>query len=196
MKISTMILIASAALLAGGVGKRTLAKNGIDLKHALFFVLCMLVMSAFTVIPSDESEAAAACVLLAGWLFGNAYNGLYDKRSNAMIIPLSMLSALALYPITNANALLGMASTAFLSSALTLLFGVPFGLAVSGCIPVFAAFVSYLISVMGSGYGTVELTEACFSCQLISSAGTILAGMMSASRSSQSKHVPQTAGDL
>lgn len=166
MRISTMLIIVMSLFILGGIGRRSLYSIGIDGKHALFFLLCVILTHRFTVELNDELSFSFGCILLAAWTFGAAFGAGKIPAIRYFIIPISAACGAACMALYSSDikltALISLipAAVCIFADALT-------AFALAGSLPVFAGTASYAYGMITRGYGSFELTENCLTAQLL-----------------------------
>lgn len=165
MRISTMLILISAALMLGGVGSRTLSAHGIGRRCALFFLLAVAVLDRYTLYPADDIAVSPACIIAAAWLFGNAFAQGSGARLPAASLPYSIALGFATAPLAASGGEWACYAAGLAPALLTLPLGIGHGLSAAALTPVFAELVCFA-GAAPSAAAALELTEYCLSAQL------------------------------
>lgn len=164
MRISVMLILISALMLASGAEGEGLEKLGITRKNGLFFLLCALALGSFSVSVTYEAEVSPACLSIAVWLFGFSFTG--KSRARALLsLPVSLIIGIITSPLLAIDG----EWTAYLCGVCavpSLLFGPFCGISTAALAPAWAELCRYSYVTAGGGFAVLELTEKAISAQL------------------------------
>lgn len=166
MRESVMLIIIMALLTVFGVGRKSLYRSGVDLKHALFFLICVLVLDRFTLYPADEIRVSLPCVLIPAWTFGSCFSKQSRCVFPALVLPLSIIMGVAAAAFIDVDTEYGFWLAAFLFTLPSIIFGLSFGMAAASIAPVIMITAAFVIKSDLTGFAVLELTEKCLSSQL------------------------------
>ena len=160
-----MLILISAILTLGGIGERELRSAGLNKKHIIFFLICVFFLNSYSICPTDDIEISAGCVFIAVWLYGNAFGEKGIKPFLALPFSLIIGALSSIVAILLKEALEPFMIISCM--LLTVLFGIYFGSACAGLVPVFSYASVYTFFVLRGEYETLSITESCLTMQLL-----------------------------
>lgn len=166
MSSSNVMLLALAALAAGGVFSRTLAESGISRLKALYLLFCVFTLNELTFSPADEALISPACILLAVFAYSGAV--IMENANGALSLPAAGVSAAAAVMLFGADntAAVCFASAAVAALISPLMSGTLTAAASVTLAPLIAEFAAFVIRFYGCGYTALNISQEALCAQL------------------------------